>query len=150
MCDYSLHVIPNRLASEGERLMVHRFRTGSIGLAPAQEAQEAPAQPVPFWRKFFLLSAEPAPACAVCIPPGAKLLLHGIPSRLRKRVGVEENEEVTFTQLTADEHAYRDAVRFKNGTTVLLQRLEPGQLVEVLKLTCEEEETPEVVTEIAA
>ena len=33
MCDYSLTGIPNRLAVEGEELVVHRFRTGSLGLA---------------------------------------------------------------------------------------------------------------------
>jgi hypothetical protein len=33
MCDYSLHVFPNRLASEGEELVVHRFGGTSLGLA---------------------------------------------------------------------------------------------------------------------
>ena len=32
MCDYSLHGIKNRLADEGETLVVHRFYTGSKGL----------------------------------------------------------------------------------------------------------------------
>ena len=32
MCDYSLHGIENRLAEEGELLVVHRFYTGSKGL----------------------------------------------------------------------------------------------------------------------
>ena len=33
MCDYSLCGIPNRLAVEGEELVVHRFSTGSMGMA---------------------------------------------------------------------------------------------------------------------
>ena len=33
MCDYSLMVIPNRLAQEGEELVTHRFWTGSLGFA---------------------------------------------------------------------------------------------------------------------
>src|SRR5437867_2983517 len=33
MCDYSLMVIPNRLAEEGEELVTHRFWTGSLGFA---------------------------------------------------------------------------------------------------------------------
>jgi hypothetical protein len=37
MCDYSLLAIPNRLAVEGEPLVVHRFQTGAMGLAPAAE-----------------------------------------------------------------------------------------------------------------
>jgi len=32
MCDYSLHGLDNRLAEEGEVLIVHRFYTGSKGL----------------------------------------------------------------------------------------------------------------------
>ena len=33
MCDYSLQGIENRLAEEGEVLVVHRFHTGSKGLS---------------------------------------------------------------------------------------------------------------------
>jgi len=36
MCDYSLAHFPNRLAVEGEQLIVHRFDSGTLGLAPAQ------------------------------------------------------------------------------------------------------------------
>ena len=32
MCDYSLQGIRNRLAEQGEILVVHRFQTGSKGL----------------------------------------------------------------------------------------------------------------------
>ena len=38
MCDYSLMGIPNRLACEGEDLVVHQFRTGSRGLTPSTSA----------------------------------------------------------------------------------------------------------------
>jgi hypothetical protein len=33
MCDYSLHGIKNRLANEGEQLFIHKFHSGSKGLA---------------------------------------------------------------------------------------------------------------------
>ena len=33
MCDYSLAHFPNRLAVEGEQLVVHRFATRTLGLA---------------------------------------------------------------------------------------------------------------------
>ncbi len=36
MCDYSLQGIRNRLAEQGEILVVHRFQTGSKGLTSAQ------------------------------------------------------------------------------------------------------------------
>jgi hypothetical protein len=48
MCDYALMGVPNRLATEGEDLLVHRFRTRSIGLtaspisSPATCSSEAP------------------------------------------------------------------------------------------------------------
>jgi hypothetical protein len=35
MCDYSLMAIPNRSAVSGEELVIHRFETGSVGLASA-------------------------------------------------------------------------------------------------------------------
>jgi hypothetical protein len=144
MCDYSLHAIRNRLAVQGERLIIHRFQTGSIGMAPVPEATEVPEVRVGFWRKFFCLDEKARNAeCAVCIPPGARLLLHNIPASLQRKAQAGETEGVTFTQISARENAYRDAVRFECGLTVLLQQLKPGQLVEVLSLSSEETESPE-------
>src|SRR2546425_5987042 len=116
MCDYSLAGIPNRLAVEGEQLVVHRFSTGSLGLASPCSS---------------LLSEETP---AVCIPPGARLRLRDIPQDLQLRFSLNEIEEVTFVQRSAEAYQYRDAVRFQNGREVLLQRLRCGQRVEVLSL----------------
>ena len=116
MCDYSLAGVPNRLAVEGEQLVVHRFPTGSVGLA-------SPCSQV--------LSKETP---AVCIPPGARLRLRDIPQALQLRFGLNATEEVTFVQLSAEAYQYRDAVRFQNGRAILLQRLGCGQQVEVLSL----------------
>jgi hypothetical protein len=74
MCDYSLARFPNRLAVEGEQLMVHRFATRTLGLAPAR----------PGWKQFLLHSGLPA----VCVPPGARLRLYDIPEDLQWRLGV--------------------------------------------------------------
>src|SRR5260370_28244679 len=116
MCDYSLAGVPNRLAVEGEQLVVHRFCTGSLGLAsPCSQ----------------LLSKETP---AVCITPGAGLRLRDIPQALQLRFGLNAAEEVTFVQLSAEAYQYRDAVRFQNGREILLQRLGCGQQVEVLSL----------------
>ena len=69
MCDYSLAGIPNRLAVESEELVVHRFSTGSIGLAsPCASVSSR-------W------SAKQNPA--VCVPPGARLILLDVPKRLQ-------------------------------------------------------------------
>jgi hypothetical protein len=61
-----------------------------------------------------------------------------IPGYLQRDIDVRRTEEVTFTQITASSFRYRDAVRFRNGHEVLLQRLEEGQRVRVLSLSSPE------------
>ena len=119
MCDYSLAGIPNRLALEGEQLMIFRFPTGALGLTSPNAS---------LWR--FWSRQTPA----ICVPPGTRLLLNDIPKDLQRRFDVQATEEVTFVQLSAEAYQYRDAVRFRNGREVLLQCLRCGQHVEVLSL----------------
>jgi hypothetical protein len=116
MCDYSLAGLANRLAIEGEQLVVHRFPTGTLGLA----------SPCP-----SLLSKE---IPAVCIPPGARLRLRDIPQNLQRELDIGAIEEVTFVQLSVEAYEHRDAIRFLNGRDLLLQRLRCGQQVDVLSL----------------
>ncbi len=141
MCDYSLMGVPNRLACEGEDLVVYEFRTGSRGLTPGTLMTNADTQKRyerfgVVKRLFGNLEREPV---AVCIPPGARLLLSDIPEDVQKSFSVAASEEVTFTQLTATANAHRDAVRFTNGREILLQRLNQGQRVRVLQLSLVEE-----------
>jgi hypothetical protein len=150
MCDYSLMAVPNRLAVSGEDLVVHRFEAGSVaGLASPcdlrnrQAYRKAPRHG--FWARlkdFF--EPPPAPAiAAVCIPPGARLLVQDIPARLRREYGFrEEAEEVVFTQVTAAVNTFRDAIRFQNGVELLLQSLDSGQRVRVLDLSSAEDQYP--------
>jgi hypothetical protein len=145
MCDYSLHALPNRLAVEGEQLLVHRFPTGTLGLASPYDLQTPAALPdqtnTGWWsrvKSWWSLSSE-KPIPAVCIPPGAQLMLRDIPRRLQQQLGVGNEEEVTFAQLNADAYSYRDAVRFNNGREVLLQKLGVGQRVDILCLAPVEE-----------
>jgi len=150
MCDYSLCGIPNRLAAEGEELVVHKFSTGSMGLAspadlPVPEALREPAIKKTFWqslKSFFEPSRQPAVAPAVCIPPGAQLILKDIPADLQKQCRVSAEEDVLFTQLSADVNSYRDAVRFKNGYQMRLQDLREGMRVQVVSLAGMTEYTP--------
>ena len=153
MCDYSLHGIKNRLANEGEQLFVHKFHTGSKGLASITDVRnlEKPALAPTgsgIWARFKcwvenqrrwinddLKRALPA----VCIPPGARLQVDGIPAPLQKKFGVGPREDVTFVQLTAEPFRYRDAIRFHNGQEVLLQILPDGLRIEVLSLALAEE-----------
>jgi hypothetical protein len=79
------------------------------------------------------------PVCAVCIPPGARLRLEDIPSRLQHEYSVGSSEDVTFTQISALANSYRDAVRFNNGREVRLQELREGQRVTVLDLSLAED-----------
>jgi len=121
MCDYSLMAVPNRLAQEGDELVVHRFHTGSIGLASREDLDlvtAAKAVPRGFWAhvKDFLLLPVREPVCAVCIPPGARLELHGL----------GPVEQVTFTQTSTSVNSYRDAVRFANDRVLHLQGLPEG------------------------
>jgi len=60
MCDYSLHGIRNRLAEEGEVLVVHRFFTGSKGLT-SPEYLKPTAQPrglLTALKKFFAVEPQ--------------------------------------------------------------------------------------------
>lgn len=154
MCDYSLHTYPNRLAAEGENLVVHRFGAGSLGLAsPADLAPVISASKATQgnWRsrvKAWFLGCNPKWEAekrvpAVCIPPGARLLLRDIPKSLQRELCVGEIEEVQFIETTAEVNTYRDAVRFKNSRLALLQQLREGQRVQVLSLAVEEFEPAE-------
>ncbi|HUI78185.1 MAG TPA: hypothetical protein VLY24_09720 [Bryobacteraceae bacterium] len=128
MCDYSLAGMSNRLAEVGEDLVVRRFSTGCLGMS----------EPRRRWYEALF----PSFALAVCIPPGARLLLHGIPAHLQTQLNVSAAEEVTFVQRTADAFTYRDGVRFSNGREILLQQLACGQQARVLRLHLEEEPAP--------
>ena len=141
MCDYSLMSFPNRLAREGEELVAHRFKCGAIGFASPRDLQpERLPLTLRLKIKWSNLWSVPNPrrsrcVVAVCIPPGAGLRMWDIPEYLQREINVRRTEEVTFTQLTASPFRYRDAVRFRNGREILLQRLEEGQRVRVLSLS---------------
>jgi len=151
MCDYSLNAFPNRLAVEGEDLVVHRFAGASLGLAsPADLSPAFPSiwgrcadQPgfwtelKAWWKNSSDHRTQPKKTPAVCIPPGATLLLRDIPGHLRRSLSIGEAEEVRFLQTTAEANAYRDAIQFSNKREVLLQALAVGQRVTVLSLGSE-------------
>jgi hypothetical protein len=139
MCDYSLHGIPNRLGEKDEVLVVHRFYTGSKGLTSPEylKPAEQPKSLVAMFTKLFMFPFQ-RQVCAVCIPDGAKLMVYGIPRGVQEAYGVSSAEAVTFRQLSADAHTYRDAVEFSNGIRLRLQDLDEGQHVQVLALSSEE------------
>src|SRR5262249_13706409 len=123
--------IHNRLGTEGEELVVHRFYSGTLGLASPADVQRCADKPRGVFEWLWGDQIQPA---AVCVPPGARLFLQNIPVYLQALLAVGAAEEVTFVQLSAEAYRYRDAVRFGNGREVLLQRLQQGQHVHVLSL----------------
>jgi len=145
MCDYSLMSIPNRLAVKGEELVAHRFRTGTIGFASPSDlhGKAVPLEALSNRLSSFLrLRPKPESIPAVCIPPGARLILRNIPERLQRWLAVGPVEEVTFVQLSDSAYTYRDAVRFKDKCEVRLQCLSEGQRVLVLDLSGSERYEP--------
>ena len=101
MCDYSLELYRTRPAAKGERYVLDRFPSGSMGFTTA-----------------------PACGTAVCIAADTRLRLEGIAETVQQAYGIGAAEEVTMIRV--DPGPYRDAVRFGNGQVVLLQRLNPG------------------------
>jgi hypothetical protein len=107
MCDYSLEAYQSRPATTGEKLTLDRFPSGSMGF-----------------------SSGPASDLAVCVLPDAKVRLEGLSETVQQAYGVGPVEEVVITRLETG--PYKDAVRFSNGTEVLLQRLDRGLTAVVL------------------
>ena len=148
MCDYSLMNIPNRLAMEREVLVTHKFSSGSIGLASAEDVRklQEPEHIVQrgLWRTLldWIGSTPRRILCAVCIPPGGRLRVFGVPEQIQRALGVCSIEEVTFTQITASANQYRDALRFANGREVLLQEMGTGVGVQVLNLSLADAPVP--------
>jgi hypothetical protein len=133
------------LAQEGETLVVHRFISNTQGLISPADLQattnDKTDQRRPgFWSSLKDFFSEPTEkAVAVCVPPGARLLLQDIPARLQRKLNVREEEEVVFTQLSAETYKHRDAVRFGNGREILLQELREGQRALVISVSIPDE-----------
>ena len=141
MCDYSIMHVDNRLAQQGETLATHRFGTGVVGLASADDLRNHSA-----WSATqsssriadavmkMVSNNRPPVVCAICIPPGAVLKLAGIPQAIQRKFGLGANATVTFDQLDMDANNFRDGVRFESGRTALLQEFTEGISVEVVSL----------------
>jgi hypothetical protein len=143
MCDYSLYTVKNRLACESDDLVLHRFDTGSLGFcATAEFQQEMKKSSLARGWSSFMRWVFPRRQCgltAVCIPPGARLLVSEVPVAAKAWWGELEMKTIDFTQLSARSYAYRDAVRMPGGREVLLQLLPEGLRVTVMAMAPNEE-----------
>jgi hypothetical protein len=132
VCDYSLYAVTNRLAEDGEELVLHRFMSGSLGFAAPGEVRAAQAQAnrhvKGFWAKVKALLTVHCGECvtAVCIPPGSRLKLVDVPLRIQSLLGIRDGEEAVLIERSTESHQYRDALLFRNGRRVLLQHLPEG------------------------
>jgi len=143
MCDYSLYEFPNRLAREGEELVTYRFPSGSMGVASPAELEKAQSKPSGkgFWgavRSPFELSqhrpSDRSSVCAICVPPGARLILKDISAQMQRDLGLCPEEGGKFIETSAEVHHHRDAIQLTNGPVIPLQCLCEGQRVEILSL----------------
>jgi hypothetical protein len=73
----------------------------------------------------------PDKSTAVRVPNGTRLRIKCVPNEIRQEFGVDAREHVNCVQLGA-EAGERDAIRFRNGRHVLLQRFGEGVWFEVL------------------
>jgi hypothetical protein len=155
MCDYSLMMVPNRLAVEGEELVAHKFQSGTTGFVSSSDFStwKAERRAKSLWQRLrvcFASTAEPAPV--VCIPPGARLRVETAPESLSGSSHSGSSELATFTQLSAEANQHRDALCFDDGAIVRLAMLAEGQRVKLLRLSSieEPEATPETVLHVNA
>ena len=140
MCDYSLESFARRDARTGDQLRTEKIGGyGSVGLV-------TPA----------------APDVAVCLCPGTRLIVSGIPPILQKAWNVGEVAIATFVQrdaprlggLLSRDGRYRDGVRFDGGdhALVLFQEFPVGVEVSVetvpgvLAAPTEDKARPELVS----
>ncbi len=132
MCNYSLRTIQNRLVKEGERLVSHRFESGTLGFASVSDVSEwrraTDGEISGFWStmKDWLLPRPVPHLPTLCVPPGTQLLLSEVPPRTQMALGLGSSELVTVTELSNQRYSYRDALLLPNGTRVLLQDLPEG------------------------
>jgi hypothetical protein len=103
MCDYSLEMYHSRPARAGERYVLHRFRSGSLGFVDPADCETA-----------------------VCMPAGARLRLEGISPRVQLSCSLGQTAEVVMTRVPFSGRVHRDGVRTASGRELLLQSLNPG------------------------
>jgi hypothetical protein len=143
MCDYSLYMNETRLAEEGEELVLYKFETGTLGFAATADLIKAEASlkatPDTFWVmiRHWLTGCTGVRCAAICIPPGACLLLSDLPLKIQKSLRVGPLETVILTEISERSYSYRDALLLPNGTRVLLQDLPAGIHAVVLSLSPE-------------
>jgi hypothetical protein len=142
MCDYSLMMLPNRLAVCGEELIAHKFRSGSLGFVGLRDydAWLQERRPKGFWERLkYWLVDEPEPSPIVCMPPGSRVRMFAVDVALQQKYALRWSEDAVINQLLEQEGRHRDVFCFDNGAVVSLQALSEEQMVKILWLSAEGE-----------
>jgi len=133
----------NRLALEGEQLVLYNLATGARDLVSIADVWRhklalSPPGKSTFWQRITRLFKNAPdgapPVSAVWVPSGTHLILKSIPTSLQQRYGLGEEEGAIFLRPDTAEGRLRGGLRFNNGALVQLQELRAGQLVEALSL----------------
>lgn len=147
MCDYSLYAIPNRLAEDGEQVVLHRFGSGTIGFASVNDVPPKVAECLTRWQslcagvKALLLPRSCPTVPAVCMPPASRLMVTNVPADVQRFHRIHSGDAVVTTEITSQSYSYRDALLLHNGRCVLLQDLPEGIEAVVLSTALETAET---------
>ncbi|HEY7211022.1 MAG TPA: hypothetical protein VH477_12170 [Bryobacteraceae bacterium] len=148
MRDYPFYTIRNRLAVKGEELVLYRFESGALGFVSTLDLQSAEsaglAEPQTFWSRLkeIVFGRRAAHIPAVCVPPGARLLLDGVPPNIQTSLRVAPSEVVVFADISDRSYFYREALLLPDATRVLLQDLPAGVHALVLTLSSEPVQEP--------
>ena len=115
MCDYSLHEVKTRPAKVGDKLVTHRFSTGTTGFVSPEDLN-----------------------VAVCLLPGTEL---SFACEVRRpglwpwSKNTVPHKTAIFRQINLGKSmAHHDALEFSNGEVLLLTYLIQGQKATVLQL----------------
>ncbi|HWE52621.1 MAG TPA: hypothetical protein VG273_22705 [Bryobacteraceae bacterium] len=143
MFDLSARRTLDRLAVQGEEVVVHKFRNRNARLVPGPEFDDWRARRRGgFWQWLMdLFSSGDEALTVVHIPPGTWVRLVGIPEVLRGRAG--KCQEAIFMQLLGPGGECRDALSLAYGNA-LLQFVPHGQRLKILWLSSAQDTTPEM------
>ena len=119
MCDYSLHHVKTRPAKVGDKLITHRFYSGTGGFCAPDDRN-----------------------VAVCVLPGTELSFTDEVRRERLwpwTKNIIKHKTAIFRQVNQNIPAsHHDALEFSDGQIVLLTFLKGGQQATVLQLPAAE------------
>lgn len=161
---YSLLRLSGRLAAEGEELVAHHFRGGSVDMvsrcdferwrkavSPAAQARSSPRflrAILNLWSKFldglgYTDASKPEPGPVVGIPSEALLRVLSLPQPWQKQYRLGACEDALCLETSPFPDQPWRVLCFGNGVLIPLPLLHEGQRVKVLRRSWSESLEPE-------